>query len=199
MPIVMLDQHENQNSEEKKYLCVLFTNKLLIRTEAEKIIPTCNNNKEDPLLPESHSQFQQSIPSQNAIAVDSVINEPSLSSERIEKHFQESEKSEKIYKLLKLSKNLKNLQTVEAIEELKKSENNLQTAEAIKRHILVTIKRELEIEEDFVIVNGYCQINKHYDNFHKASTQLVKHKLLANNDFDHEKIEVEGLKRCQQQ
>jgi hypothetical protein len=32
--------------EEKKSLRVLFTNKPLIRTEAEKIIPTCNDNEE---------------------------------------------------------------------------------------------------------------------------------------------------------
>ncbi|CAI2196649.1 4303_t:CDS:2, partial [Funneliformis geosporum] len=44
-----------------------------------------------------------------------------------------------------------------------------------------TIKKELEIVEDSVIVNGYRRINKHYNDFHEASTQLIKRKLTTDN------------------
>ncbi|CAG8566636.1 12174_t:CDS:2 [Ambispora leptoticha] len=310
----------------------------LIRTEAEKIIPTCNDNEEvldylkellQPgiryinnieyfkltLLSSPPLQIvQQSIPSQDAVAVDPVINEPSLSSERVEKRFQVRMCHSEFlrhYAIEEPEKSENNLQTAEATEESEKSENNLQTAEAIKKTYIgelpnnpvdthlpetasgllryyelwnchytkwpglneysdhlrdiskdrvhhsfkkeievlrtlfanehpahlrltqlesqlkmrqsarmikrttrkrvadatkllakkVTIKKELEIEEDrdSAIVNGYRRINKHYDNFHEASTQLVKRKLLADNDSDHGKIEVEDLKRCRQQ
>ncbi|CAG8513997.1 3422_t:CDS:2 [Ambispora gerdemannii] len=37
-----------------------------------------------------------------------------------------------------------------------------------------TIKKELEIVKDSTTVGGYHRINKHYDIFQEASTQLVK-------------------------
>ncbi|CAG8461459.1 4301_t:CDS:2 [Diversispora eburnea] len=54
-------------------------------------------------------------------------------------------------------------------------------------------------DEDSTIINGYRRINKHYDSFHEASTQLVKRKLLADNDHSDSNHEVDGSKRCQQQ
>ncbi|CAG8713628.1 2178_t:CDS:2, partial [Funneliformis caledonium] len=54
-----------------------------------------------------------------------------------------------------------------------------------------TIKKELEIVEGSVIVNGYHRINKHYDDFHEASTQLIKRKLSTNSDG-----KVDGLKKA---
>ncbi|CAG8596662.1 13362_t:CDS:2 [Ambispora leptoticha] len=74
--------------EEKKSLRILFTNKSLIRTEAEKIIPTCKDNEEildylkELLKPESVVTVQQSFPSQDIeVVADSIVNEPSISSE----------------------------------------------------------------------------------------------------------------------
>ncbi|CAG8627093.1 7186_t:CDS:2 [Diversispora eburnea] len=74
--------------EEKKSLRILFTNKPLIRTEAEKIIPTCKDNEEildylkELLKPESVVTVQQSLPSQDIeVVADSIVNEPPISSE----------------------------------------------------------------------------------------------------------------------
>ncbi|RIA90322.1 hypothetical protein C1645_737963 [Glomus cerebriforme] len=39
------------------------------------------------------------------------------------------------------------------------------------------VKEEIEIAKNSVIVNGYHRINKHYEDYHEASTQLVKRNL----------------------
>ncbi|CAG8624797.1 4605_t:CDS:2 [Diversispora eburnea] len=62
-----------------------------------------------------------------------------------------------------------------------------------------SVKKELEIVEDSTIIGGYRRINKHYDSFHEASTQLVKRRLLADNDHSDSNHEVDGSKRCRQQ
>ncbi|CAG8641976.1 247_t:CDS:2, partial [Ambispora gerdemannii] len=62
-----------------------------------------------------------------------------------------------------------------------------------------SVKKELEIVEDSTIIDGYRRINKHYDSFHEASTQLVKRRFLADNDHSDSNHEVDGSKRCRQQ
>ncbi|CAB5345756.1 unnamed protein product [Rhizophagus irregularis] len=47
------------------------------------------------------------------------------------------------------------------------------------------VKKELEVAQDSVILGAYHRINDHYNNYHKASTLLLKRKLFENgNDTD---------------
>ncbi|CAG8785216.1 2712_t:CDS:2, partial [Racocetra fulgida] len=48
--------------------------------------------------------------------------------------------------------------------------------------------------QDSTIIGGYRRINKHYDSFYEASTQLVKRRLLADNDHSDSNHEVDGSK-----
>ncbi|CAG8832206.1 13864_t:CDS:2, partial [Gigaspora margarita] len=69
--------------EDKKSLRVLFTSRPFVKAEAEKIIPTCENDEEVlDYLKELLKPVQQSSPSQDVdVFADSIINEQSISFE----------------------------------------------------------------------------------------------------------------------
>ncbi|GET58540.1 hypothetical protein GLOIN_2v1551395 [Rhizophagus irregularis DAOM 181602=DAOM 197198] len=63
--------------------------------------------------------------------------------------------------------------------------------EAMKKELEIlstkkdAVKKELEVAQDSVILGAYHRINDHYNNYHKASTLLLKRKLFENgNDTD---------------
>ncbi|RHZ79669.1 hypothetical protein Glove_142g26 [Diversispora epigaea] len=73
-----------------------------------------------------------------------------------------------------------------------------------------SLKERIDIAKGSVILGGYNRINEHYDDFHNASSLLVKRNLIIDDslepdhkktkkisqDSDHEKLEIN---RCQQQ
>ncbi|RIA95704.1 hypothetical protein C1645_733828 [Glomus cerebriforme] len=73
-----------------------------------------------------------------------------------------------------------------------KSQQNLRKArrtsfnkfakKSIRRNMM---KEKIEIAKDSVIIGGYNRLNEHYDNFHNASSLLVKRNL-ATDETDHE-------------
>ncbi|CAG8738486.1 8150_t:CDS:2, partial [Ambispora leptoticha] len=98
------------------------------------------------------------------------------------------------------------------------SQQNEQKVERINRQILTKkstrrelLKEKIEIAKDSVIFNGYNRINEHYDDFHNASSLLVKRNLITDDDslesnrkktkknfqdsdqydFDHGKVDVD--------
>ncbi|RIB12177.1 hypothetical protein C2G38_2145198 [Gigaspora rosea] len=72
------------------------------------------------------------------------------------------------------------------LENQLKSQQNEQKREKVRRRKfagkLASLKKKIEKAKDSVILSGYNRINEHYDDFHGASSLLVKRNLIIDDD-----------------